>query len=481
MRILLASSEIHPYSKTGGLADMVGALGKALARQGHEVGLVAPLYRGVRERFGDIQRLDWWLEVPWGEGRQGGQVYYREPEKHLTIYLIDRPDLFDRGGIYTEHGQGYADNPERYLFFSKAVVHLANYLPWRPEVLHLHDWQTALAAPLVHHQRQQGAPVNLPGTLLTIHNLAYQGICDARLFALTNLPPAYWWPDGCEFYGAFNFLKGGIEYADWLTTVSPRYAREITTEAFGCQLDGVLRRRAGQLTGILNGVDYEEWNTENNPHLPHPYSWRNLAGKAANKRALQREMGLPERANVPLYGNISRLVDQKGTDLLLGALEEMLATDIQFVFLGSGEPVLEAACRRLAARYPQQVAVRIGFDQPLSHRIEAGCDFYLMPSRFEPCGLNQMYSLRYGTVPIVRRTGGLDDSVVDYLDDPRRANGIKFQEYSSRALARAMRKSLALYAEPALLRRYRINGMKADFSWDRTAREYVALYQKLAG
>lgn len=481
MRILLASSEIHPYSKTGGLADMVGALGKALARQGHQVGLVTPLYRGVREKFPDLQQLDWWLEVAWGEGRQGGAVYFRQPEKNLTIYFIDRPDFFDRGGIYTEQGQGYLDNPERYLFFSKAVVHLANYLPWQPQVLHLHDWQTALAAPLVHHQRQQAAPVNLPRTLLTIHNLAYQGICEARVFALTNLPPGYWLPEGCEFFGACNFLKGGIEFADLLTTVSPRYAREITTEAFGCQLDGVLRRRAGDLVGILNGVDYEEWNTERNPWLRHPYSWRNLAGKALNKQELQREMGLPETPQAPLYGNISRLVDQKGTDLLLGALEEMLATGIQFVFLGSGDPLLEAACRRLAARFPAQVAVRIGFDQPLSHRIEAGCDFYLMPSRFEPCGLNQMYSLRYGAVPIVRRTGGLDDSVVDYSDDPRRANGIKFQEYTSRALARAMRKSLALYQEPALLRRYRIHGMKADFSWDRTAGQYTALYQKLLG
>jgi len=479
MRILLASSEIHPYSKTGGLADMVGALGKALARQGHHIGLVTPLYRGVGALHGGLQTFDWWLEVPWGAARQQGRVLFLQPEPNLAVYFIDRPDYFDRAGIYLEGGAGYADNDLRYLFFSKAVWHLAAYLPWQPQVVHLHDWQTALAAPMLHHWRHHVAAAHQPRTLLTIHNLAYQGVFGASLFALANLPPAYWWPNGCEFYGACNCLKGGIEFADTLTTVSPRYAREITTEAFGCQLDGVLRRRAHQLTGILNGVDYDEWNTTHNPHLPHPFSWRDLAGKAANKLALQREMGLPERPDVPLFGNISRLVDQKGTDLLLGALEEMLSGDLQFVFLGSGEPVLEAACRKLAARYPARVAVKIGFDQPLSHRIEAGCDFYLMPSRFEPCGLNQMYSLRYGTVPIVRRTGGLDDSVVDYLDDPRRANGIKFQEYSSRALARAMRKALALYHEPPLLRRYRINGMKADFSWDRTALEYTALYQQL--
>ena len=318
-----------------------------------------------------------------------------------------------------------------------------------------------------------------PRTCLTIHNLAYQGIFPRAEFTLTNLPPDYFNPDGVEFYGQMNCLKAGIAYADVITTVSPRYAREITTPEFGCGLDGLLRQRQSDLFGILNGVDYEEWNTTHNPYLPHPYSADHLTGKTANKLELQKELGLPANAHIPLFGSITRLADQKGVDIQLGALEEMLSANMQFVLLGSGAPVFEQGYRDLAQRYPTKVAVRIGFDQGLSHRIEAGCDFFLMPSRFEPCGLNQMYSLRYGTIPIVRITGGLDDTVIDIAEDPERANGIKFTEYSTRALAKGIRKALALYGEPELLRHYRINGMKADFSWEKTARQYRRVYESL--
>lgn len=478
MRILLASSEVHPYSKTGGLGDMVGALGKTLAKNGHHVGIVTPLYRGAFQQFPGLQRLDWHMDLPFGGGRIQGEVFTLQPMASLTVYFIHKPEFFDRAGLYMENGEAYSDNAERFIFFSKTVTHLGRYLPWQPQIVHLHDWQTALVPAMIRQQASGAGWSQPPQSVLTIHNLAYQGVFGAETFALTNLPGEYFTPQGAEYFGLLNCLKAGIQYADLITTVSPRYAREITTETFGCGLDGVLRARQDRLVGILNGVDYDEWNTTNNPYLKHSYSVRNLAGKDANKAELQRELGLPVRPRVPLYGNISRLVDQKGTDLLLGSLEEMLAGDIQFAFLGSGEPALQNACRKLAARFPGKVAVRIGFDQPLSHRIEAGCDFYLMPSRFEPCGLNQMYSLRYGTIPIVRRTGGLDDSVVDYLDDPKRANGIKFDEYSSRALARAMRKSLAIYETPALMRRYRRNGMTADFSWERTAQVYLGLYQR---
>jgi starch synthase len=481
MRILLASSEVHPFSKTGGLGDMVGALGKTLAKHGHQVGIVTPLYRGALQKFPNLQKLDWQMDLPFGGGRIQGGVLTLQPAENLTVYFIHKPEFFDRAGIYMENGWGYIDNAERYIFFSKAVAHLARYLPWQPQIVHLHDWQTALVPALIHHQANGAGWRSPPRSVFTIHNLAYQGHFGKEVFALTNLPGEYFTPQGAEFFGLLNCLKAGIVYADLITTVSPRYAREITTEAFGCGLDGVLRQRQHRLVGILNGVDYDEWNTINNPNLHHSYSVRSLAGKAASKADLQREMGLPVNPRSPLYGNISRLVDQKGTDLLLGSLEEMLPGDIQFAFLGSGEPVLQNACRRLAERFPAKVAVKIGFDQPLSHRIEAGCDFYLMPSRFEPCGLNQMYSLRYGAVPVVRRTGGLDDSVVDYLEDPKRANGIKFDEYSSRALARAMRKSLVIYQTPELFRRYQRNGMKADFSWERTAQVYLGLYRKTAG
>ena len=302
MRILLASSEALPFSKTGGLADMVGSLAKFLARAGNEVGLVTPLYRGLRERFPDILPFDWRLELPLGPGRVAGGVWRRQAADGLTVYFIEQKDFFERGDLYQERGVDYADNAERFLFFSKAVVHLARYLPWKPELIHLHDWQTAAAALIARDQRLSEGWV-APPTCLTIHNLAYQGQFPAAKFALANAPASYFQPDGAEFYGGFNCLKAGIACADLLTTVSPRYAREITTEALGCGLDGELRRRQGALHGILNGVDYEEWKTEGNPYLAHSYSARDLGGKAAGKAALQRELGLPETPRTPLFGD----------------------------------------------------------------------------------------------------------------------------------------------------------------------------------
>ncbi|HKQ38324.1 MAG TPA: glycogen synthase GlgA [Verrucomicrobiae bacterium] len=477
MRILLASSEVYPYSKTGGLADMIGALAKALGRAGHQVGIVTPLYGSIRARFPDLQKFDWHIDLPLGTDRVVADVWTREHSKNVQVYFLNQPQFYDRSGIYNEGGVDYPDNGQRYIFFAKAVVHLARYLPWAPEVIHVHDWQVGLVPILaLHHRLTQGWP-NPPRTCYTIHNLAYQGVFPRPYYDLTNLPIDYFNPNGIEFYGYMNCMKAGIMYADTLTTVSPRYAREIMTEEFGCGLDDRLRQRQDALFGILNGVDYEEWNTENNPHLKHRYSATNLAGKPSNKLDLQLEVGLPKNPRVPLFGSITRLVDQKGVDITLGALEEMLSSDMQFVMLGSGSPVYEKAFTQLAARHPKKVAVSIGYDHGLSHRIEAGSDFFLMPSRYEPSGLNQMYSLRYGTIPIVRTTGGLDDSVTDISEDLERANGIKFTDYSVRAMARAIRKALVLYEKPELMEHYRKNGMASDFSWEKTAKEYVKAYR----
>jgi starch synthase len=480
MRLLLVSSELHPYSKSGGLADMVGALAKTLAGQGHEVGVVTPLYRGIREKFPDIQKFDWYLDLPLGAVRAQGGVWISRPMDYLTIYFIDQPAFFDRASLYTDPGKGvdYVDNAERFIFLAKAAVNLARYLPWKPELVHAHDWQAGLVPLIVLDQKTRDAWTDAPHTCLTIHNLAYQGVFPASAYALTNLPPVYFTAEGVEFYRMMNCLKAGIEFADVLTTVSPRYAREITTEMFGCGLDGVLRRRQHTLVGILNGVDYEEWNTVENGHLKHVYSAEELRGKVDNKAALQSEMGLEVNADVPLFATVTRLVDQKGVDIQLAALQEMLASKMQFALLGSGAAIYEKAYLDLQRRFPGKVAVKIGFDQGLSHRIEAGADFFLMPSRFEPCGLNQMYSQRYGTIPIVRRTGGLDDSVTDLTDSDERADGIKFSEYSARALAKAIRKALVLYESKELLALYRDNAMRADFSWERTAAEYVRVYEE---
>jgi starch synthase len=478
MKILLASSEVYPYSKTGGLADMVAALAKALGRAGHQVGLATPLYGSIWKRFPDIEQFDWHMDLPMGATRVTADVWTLQPSKNVTVYFINQPQFYDRAGLYNENGIDYPDNGERFIFFSKAAVHLARYLPWAPEIIHVHDWQTGLVPILaLHHRLTQGWP-NPPRTCLTIHNLAYQGVFPRRYYDLTNLPVDYFNPNGVEFYGYMNCMKAAIMYADTLTTVSPRYAREITTEEFGCGLDDRLRQRQDSIFGILNGVDYDEWKTENNPHLKHNYSAADLTGKFSNKLDLQLELGLPKNLRVPLFGSITRLVDQKGVDLLLGALEEMLSASMQFVMLGSGAPVYEKAFTQLAARHPNKVAVRIGYDHGLSHRIEAGSDFFLMPSRYEPSGLNQMYSLRYATIPIVRTTGGLDDSITDISVDLHEANGIKFTEYSVRALAKAIRKALVLYEHPGLMQHYQKNAMSADFSWAKTAAEYLKVYRR---
>jgi starch synthase len=299
MRILLASSEVHPYSKTGGLADMVGALAKTLARAGHRVGVVTPLYAGIRERFPGLKQLALPLDFPLGARRVRAETWSLEPFEGLTVYFVDQPAFYQRADLYQEEGIDYPDNAERFIFFSKAVAHLALHLDWQPELLHLHDWQTSPAALLIRHQKKLAGQGTTPGICLTIHNLAYQGLFPAAQYALTNLPWNYFTPAGAEFYGQLSCLKAGIVYADVITTVSPRYAREITTEELGCGLDGLLRRRNSSLVGILNGVDYEEWNTTSDPYLKHPYSPADLSGKTANKLELQQEFGLPADANCP--------------------------------------------------------------------------------------------------------------------------------------------------------------------------------------
>lgn len=477
MNILLATGEVHPYSKTGGLADMVGALAKTLARAGHETRVVTPLYRGIQEQFPQIRRDDWWFDLPLGSRRVQAELFSLPVEQNLTVYFIRQQGFYDRNGLYMEDNTAYADNADRFIFFSKCVVHLARYLPWRPDVIHVHDWQTGIVPALTLNLQRNEGWGNPPPTCLTIHNLAYQGIFPASAFGLTNLPREFFTMDTAEYFGHLNCLKAGIALADVLTTVSPRYAREILTEEYGCSLDGLLRKRQARLTGILNGVDYEEWNAMTDRYLKSPYSAARLAGKKIDKGELQKEMGLAV-TTAPLFGTITRLAEQKGIDIQLAALEEMLSADMQFVLLGSGSPAYEHGYHELARRFPNKVGARFGYNEGLSHRIEAGCDFYLMPSRYEPSGLNQMYSLRYGTIPIVRATGGLDDSVVDFTENKAQANGIKFSEYSPRALARAIRKALALYEQPQLVSRYRKNGMKCDFSWERTVGQYVKVYDE---
>ncbi len=478
MKILIASSEVYPFSKTGGLADMVAALAKALCLAGHQVGVVTPAYAGLREKFPQIQKLDWRMDLPLNGYRVHAEVWTLEAPGAPTYYFIHQPAFYHRPELYQENNQDYPDNAERFIFLSKAVAHLARYLPWGPELVHVHDWQTSLVPLLILHQHHYEGWAKVPRTCLTIHNLAFQGNFTPTKYALTNLPWDYYHTGGVEFFGQMSCLKAGINSADMITTVSPRYAQEITTLELGSGMDAVLRQRKKSLVGILNGADYSEWKTTRNPYLRYSYSPANLRGKGLEKLALQKEYGLPVGARLPLFGNIGRISEQKGIDILLKALEEISALPMQFVLLGRGASEFESALMDLARRFPSQIAIKIDFDHGLPHRIEAGCDFYLMPSRYEPCGLNQLYSLRYGTIPIVRATGGLDDSVVDISEALDRANGIKFSEYSAAALTQAIQKAIVLYQQPVLFKYFRQNAMKADFSWEKTAAEYVKVYQK---
>lgn len=478
MKILFASSEVYPLIKTGGLADVSGSLPRAIRNLRHDIRVVLPAYRGVAARAGKTKVLaSLGLEGAPGEIRilQG-----RLPGTNVPLYLVDCPPLFDRdGGPYSApEGGDWPDNALRFALFARAVCSLAldrAGLDWTPELLHANDWQTGLVPALLSLQARR------PATLFTIHNLAYQGQFPATTLDELKLPPDWWSLDGLEFYDQLSFIKGGLVFADWISTVSPTYAREIQTPEYGCGLEGLLSARADRLSGILNGIDYRDWSPCNDPHLARPYSVRSQGGKADNKRALQEDFDLPPR-DVPLLGHVGRLVEQKGIDLLLDILPELLARDLQLVILGSGHAELEQALLDLQSAHPRQVGVRIGYSEPLAHRLEAGADLFLMPSRFEPCGLNQLYSLRYGTVPIVRRTGGLADSVVDaspeHLADGS-ATGFQFDAAEAPDLLAAIERALALYDRPEAWRRLMTRGMQQDFSWTRSAHRYLELYQQL--
>ena len=490
MKVLFASSELAPWVKTGGLADVAAALPIALhTRHAKQVDIrvLVPSYPAIKAAFPDAPMV---AAIPAVAGlRHGAALRLAKTSAGLSLYLLECDAYFDRPGnpYMGPDGHDWPDNSLRYGLFAHVAALLASDqspIAWRPDILHCNDWQSALA-PAYLHYRASGAP--RARNVITVHNLAFQGLFGRELLPTLGLPDHAWAMDGVEYHGYLSFLKGGLQHADAITTVSPTYAREIQTPAEGMGLDGLLRHRRDHLHGILNGIDTTEWNPSADPHIAAPYSAEALAAKATNTAALREELGLSASATDkqrPVIGIVSRMTHQKGLDLV-PPLVEMLAAEspgsplpAQFAVLSSGDKVLEAAYRELAARFSGQIAVQFSFNEGLAHRIEAGADLFLMPSRFEPCGLNQMYSLRYGTPPIVRATGGLADTVVDAADK-KHGTGFVFSDATVAALHATTRRAIALWHEPAAFRALQQRGMRADFSWAAPAAAYLALYRSI--
>lgn len=480
MKVLFATSEIAPWVKTGGLGDVAAALPPALRQAGCDVRVLVPRYPALRAAFPDAEHL---VHLPWLGGHlPAADLYVAQPEDGFPLLLLDCPPLFDRPGnpYLGPEGRDWLDNHLRFGLLSRAAARLASVatpLDWQPDILHCHDWQTGLAPYYLRFYEAGGA-----ASLMTIHNLAFQGVFSPQLLDELALTGSDWHIEGVEYYGYLSFLKAGLRHADALTTVSPTYAREIQTEAGGMGMQGLLQSRAAQLTGILNGIDTTVWNPSLDPHIAARYDRDHLDAKRHNKVALQRETGLAERDDCPLFGVVSRLTAQKGLDLVAEIGAALVGLPAQLVVLGSGDPALEAAYRALAERHPGQVAVKIGYNDPLAHRIEAGADCFLMPSRFEPCGLNQMYSLAYGTPPLVRATGGLADTVVNYspaaLADGS-ANGFVCQAATAEAILGTAGLATLVWQDKARWRQLQRNAMAGDLSWAGPAQRYLELYRRL--
>lgn len=473
MKILFTSSEVLPLVKTGGLADVSASLPKALKSLGHDVRILLPAYPQAVAKCTILKRHE--FDGPSGAGSLFEATL---PGTNICVWLLDSVWAFSRTGNPYLDGSGvpWEDNPYRFAFLSRIAVEIAQDrmgLSWQPDIVHCNDWQTALVPALLSLETRR------PATLFTIHNLAYQGVFPEEVFHHLGLPVAFWDHDGLEFYGQVSFMKGGLVYADRITTVSPNYAREITTSEFGCGLEGLLRYRKDVLAGIINGVDADDWNPAHDPYLHKAYSAQSFENKAMNSRALRMELDLPDRPDLPLVALIGRLVEQKGIDLILDVLERLLALPLQLVILGSGQPEFEDALQSAAMRYPEIMVLRIAYDEGLAHRIEAGANLFLMPSRFEPCGLNQMYSQKYGTLPLVHAVGGLEDTVVDADDRALlagEATGFKFYEPTAMAFMDALQRALFVWQRPDMWARMALKGMLKDFSWEASARLYEAQY-----
>ena len=483
MHIVMVSSEAVPFSKTGGLGDVVPALCKTLSELGHAVTLITPHYpQKWKPQDGPLQVTGKTVTVSLREKNVTGHLLrYRLAGSHVDVILIDQNDYFDRPELYQENGIDYADNAERFIFFSRAAKQAILELGIVPDVLHVHDWQTALIPALLKIEAATVPSLQNTATVFTIHNLAFQGNFFYTDMELTGLDWKYFNWEQMEFFGHLNLLKSGIVFADRITTVSPTYAKEIQTERFGSGMELVLQRHRGKLSGILNGIDETEWNPATDRFLKINYDCETVSdGKPICKNEIQKSMGLPEEPRIPLLGIVSRLTDQKGISLLVEIATELFQRNLQLVVLGTGEKSLESQLESLQKKYPQKLAVQIGFDNALAHQIEAGADLFLMPSKYEPCGLNQLYSLKYGTIPLVHAVGGLADSVVDATEEHLRigtANGFRFEKFSAGELVKTLDRATNLYRDPEVWAILMRSGMRHDWSWKRSSLHYLEVYE----
>ena len=480
MRILFCASEVAPYAKTGGLADVAGSLPESLHKLGCDVRIFMPLYRSAREKMDGLDLLAQSIIIPVGVHDYHIHLWESRTESGIPIYLLEKDEFYDRSSLYGSPVRGdYEDNAERFIAFSLAAKQLCAALGWYPSIFHIHDWQTGLVAAYFRLSWSYDPQFHRSAIVLTIHNIAYQGVFPAGFFSLTNLPPGAWSMQGIEFWGQCNFLKAGLVYSDHITTVSPSYASEITTKEFGFGLEGILKERKDSLCGILNGIDINAWDPQTDPNLPQNFNADDLAGKKVCKEILCEQTGISKKnRDYPLLGMISRLATQKGFDLLEEILQDLMKMPVNLVILGTGDAAIEENIRDMEKLYPDRLKLNSKFDEQMAHLIEAGADIFLMPSRYEPCGLNQMYSLRYGTIPVVHATGGLHDSVVDALEYPDSGTGFKFYEYKPEAILEAIRSALELYEDGSKWAQIQKRAMAQDFSWDRSARQYIEVYEK---
>jgi starch synthase len=478
LKILFVSSEVTPFAKTGGLADVSGSLPQALEMLGHQVVIVMPLYRSVKEGEHTIKKVEKSLSVPFRGQNLETPAFLAKTGKNISIYFLQREEFFDRSGLYGTSLGDYFDNPERFIFFSRSVLELCQSLGFQPDIIHCHDWQTSLIPVYLRSLYKKNPSLQQASSVFTIHNLAYQGVFPKEILSVSGLPLELFSMKGLEYYGKMNFMKGGILFSDAITTVSRKYAQEIQTPEYGYGLEGVLKDRSADIYGILNGVDYASWNPKTDPHITSNYDVKDLSGKKRCKEELLSIFKLRGSDEFPVIGMISRLADQKGFDILAEALDNLMKLGLYLIILGTGDAKYEKQFTALGKKYPSRLGVKIAFDNVLAHKIEAGSDMFLMPSKYEPCGLNQMYSLKYGTIPVVRATGGLDDTIKEFNPETQKGNGFKFKAYSSSDLIKAVKRAIDVYKNKLLWTTLMTNAMNEDFSWSKSAKKYEQIYRK---